>query len=148
MILDHLNQSAPYKRLHPGIAAALAFLHRSDLAQLPDGRYDIDGDRVYAMISHPATRGREGAKLEAHRQYFDVHLVLDGCEEIGWRSTPRCQMPDGEYDPQKDCALFHDAPDSWCTLSAGHLAIFSPADAHLPMVGEGTLHKVVIKIAV
>jgi biofilm protein TabA len=41
------------------------FLSRPDLRELPVGKHDIDGERIYAMISKDPGRGKEGALLEA-----------------------------------------------------------------------------------
>ena len=46
MILDRLDNAQRYEAIHPGFRAAFEFLKRSDSANLPDGRHEIDGDRV------------------------------------------------------------------------------------------------------
>lgn len=83
MILDKLINAERYCILHPGLEEAFKFLRRADLADLPDARYEIDGERVYATIFDGLGKGRKAVKLEAHRKYIDIHYAIAGFDEIG-----------------------------------------------------------------
>ena len=50
MILDVLECIEQYASLNPHFAAAFEFLHRADIADLLEGRNEIDGDNVFAMV--------------------------------------------------------------------------------------------------
>jgi biofilm protein TabA len=147
MIVDTLAHSGRYAALHPAFAAALAFLQRHDLTELTPGRYDIDGDRAYALVQRGPGRPRLGACLEAHRAYIDIQYVVSGCDTMGWRSTSDCEAVEAPYSGEKDVALYADEPEAWVAVGPGRLAIFWPEDAHMPMLAEGELHKVVVKVA-
>lgn len=148
MILDTVQNANRYFALNPNFAAAFAFLARPDLAELPAGRYEIDGDRVYALVQRQPGRKPDAGKLEAHRNYIDVQVVLGGVDTMGWRSTAACQEIATPYNPEKDVMLFADRPTAWVAVGPGEFAIFFPADAHLPMIADGELHKVVLKVHV
>jgi len=148
MIIDTLTQADRYLPLNCGFAAAFAFLRRPDLAALDDGRYEINGKQVYATISRQSTRPPAGAQLEAHRRYIDIHYLLAGVEQIGWKSTPDCQQPATDYDQDRDMQFFADPADTWVSISAGQFAVVFCPDAHIPLVGTGDLHKIVVKVAV
>jgi YhcH/YjgK/YiaL family protein len=148
MILDRFPQAERYAPLHPGFAQAFAFLKRADLRQLPLAKYAIDGDRVYATIARSAGRTRQEAKLEAHRKYIDIQVVLDGVDQMGWKSIADCRRSEGPYDEEKDVELLADAPDAWIDVGPGTFTIFYPEDAHAPLVGTGEIYKVVVKVAV
>jgi biofilm protein TabA len=156
MILDKLDAHRRYHLLHPGFARAFEFLTRADWTQLMpptranrhSSRHPLDGDRMYVSIDHIDGRGREGARLEAHRRYIDIQLTIDGNEEIGWKPIGDCTMTAVAFDEAKDVGFFSDRPDSWLSLPAGHFAIFFPEDAHAPLAGRGTLKKAIVKIAV
>jgi YhcH/YjgK/YiaL family protein len=147
MILDRLAQAERYASLHPGFAQAFAFLRRADLRQLPLVKHEIDGARVYAMISRMPGRAREQAQLETHRNYIDIQLVLEGVDQMGWKALADCRQSAGPYDAVKDFELFADAPDAWIDVGPGAFTIFYPDDAHAPLVGQGELYKVVVKVA-
>jgi YhcH/YjgK/YiaL family protein len=148
MILDQLSQAERYFNLHPGFAAAFAFLRRSDLGQLLEGRYEIDGDAVYALVQRRPGRSRAEGKLEAHRNYIDIQFVACGQETMGWISTSACQQVKTPYDPAKDIEFFADEPTAWMAVRPGEFGLFFPADAHMPLIGEGEIHKVVVKVRV
>ena len=146
MILDRLEDCDHYRAAQPGFAAAFDFLHRADLAALPDGRVDLDGDRLYALIQRPAGRGRAGARLEIHRQYLDIQYVIAGAEVIGWRSAAETHTATQPFDESKDIGFFDDPPALWLPVPPGSRAVFFPGEPHAPLAGAGPLHKVVIKV--
>jgi YhcH/YjgK/YiaL family protein len=148
MILARLDQCRLYACLHPRFAAALDFLARPDLRDLPLGRQEIAGPELYAMLMRSPGRTRSETLLEIHRRYIDIQLVLAGRDEMGWRALGDCHQPDGPYNADKDYQLFRDPAESWLSVPADHLAIFFPDDAHAPLVGSGEIHKVVVKVAV
>jgi YhcH/YjgK/YiaL family protein len=148
MILDRLDRAPRYAGLHPGFDEALGFLRRADLRELPLGKHPIDAKRVYATIARSQARRREEAYLESHRRYIDIHLVLDGVDEMGWKGIGDCRRLLKAYDAEEDCELFLDPPDAWIAVARDSFAVFFPEDAHAPLVGVGELLKVVVKIAV
>jgi biofilm protein TabA len=148
MLIDYLQNADRYCRLHPGFAGAFAFLRGGNLAQLPDGRHDIDGDRLFAFVSRDQGRGREQSLLEAHRRYIDVQYVIRGEDCIGWLPTSDCERVSSPYDAEKDLVLFFDRPATWLAVSSGMFAVFYPEDAHAPLATRGPIHKAVVKAAV
>lgn len=146
MIVDRLELADHYAAVHPGFAAAFAFLRSHDLAALPAGRNDIDGDRLYANVIDGECQPREKALLEAHQQYIDIHVTVAGVDNLGWRSTLECTQPKAEYNAEGDYVLYDDAIASWVAITPGAFAVCMPEDGHAPGVGEGKLRKVVMKI--
>jgi len=147
MIVDYLQNSDRYSLLQAGFADAFAFLRRANLAELPDGRHEIDGDRLFAIVSHIEGRGREKSLLEAHRRYIDIQFVIGGQDSIGWMPTVDCERVASRYDPEKDVEFFFDRPATWLEIPSRAFAIFHPEDAHAPLASSGPIHKVVIKVA-
>jgi len=148
MVLDALAAADRYAALHPAFARAFTFLAATDLAALPTGRNDLDGDALFVILDRTDGRGREGARLEAHRRYIDIQYTIGGDEEIGWAPLASCATPDGAFDEAKDIVFFRDAPSAWLRVPAGSFAIFFPDDAHAPLAGRGALVKAIVKIAV
>ena len=77
---------------------------------------------------------------------MDVQYALGAGESFGWRPTAECAQPEGDFDAEKDAGFFLDAPVAWYPLAPETFAIFFPEDAHAPGLGEGALHKVVVKV--
>lgn len=148
MILDTWNHFRRYTALHPAFPGAFAFLAATDLSALPPGRHTIDGDRMYVSIDHKEGRGREGARLEAHRRYIDIQFTIDGDEEIGWMPLAACGLPAGGFDASKDVGFFDARVTTWLGVPRGTFAVFFPDDVHAPLAGRGLLKKAIVKIAV
>jgi YhcH/YjgK/YiaL family protein len=149
MILDLLEKSASYEKLHPGFAKGFEFLRRTDLAAIADGRHAIDGERVFAINQTYDTKPWKDGFLEIHRRYMDIQFIVSGEELIGY--APLAGQPEKDaYDASRDIAFLHGASDP-VRLRAGQFAIFFPHDAHMP--GRTTnaptrVHKIVVKVAV
>jgi len=147
MIIDTLGQASRYGALHPGLAKALEHLVRANVADLAMGEHELEGRRLYMIAAEDPGRTREGARLEAHRRYIDIQIVVSGTEVIGWRRLEECEGVGEAYDAEKDIGFFTDEPTAWLELSPGTFAIFFPDDAHAPLAGEGLGRKVVVKVA-
>jgi biofilm protein TabA len=148
VILDTLANAARYAGMHPGFARAFQFLAATDLAALPPGRHEVDGDRMFVLINHEPGRGEDGARLEAHRRYIDIQYTFEGDELIGWMPLTRCTSPAGPFDETRDVVVFGDTPSTFVSVPPGSFTIFFPHDAHAPLAGLGLLKKAVVKIAV
>ena len=71
---------------------------------------------MYVSIDRSQGRGREGARLEAHRRYIDIQLTIDGLEEIGWKPIGDCVSTSEAFDAVKDITFFNDRPESWLSV--------------------------------
>jgi YhcH/YjgK/YiaL family protein len=148
MILDVLENAHRYLALNRKFAKAFEFLLRQGLKELTAGKYEIDGDCIYAMVSKVPGRKKEDAQLETHKKFIDIQLVLSGTDGMGWKPSPSCKLPSGEYDQKADVQFFADEPDIWFSAKSGEFVIFFPEDAHMPLISSGEIHKVVVKVAV
>ena len=148
MILDTLAQADRYLAQHPLFADAFAFLRSTDLGALQPGKHTIQGERLFAIVEACAGRARADAKLECHRRYIDIQLVLEGVDEMGWKPLAECVDPATDYDAARDIRFFNDAPSVWVATPPGAFCLFFPDDAHAPLVSAGAIRKVVVKIAV
>jgi YhcH/YjgK/YiaL family protein len=147
MIIDTLAQADRYLALHPLFARAFDFLRATDWAALPPGKHAVQGEQVFVIVEACFGRTRAEAKLECHRRYIDIQLVLEGVDEMGWKPLAACTQPATDYDAARDIRFFDDAPASWIATPAGSFCLFFPDDAHAPLVSDGLIRKAVVKIA-
>jgi YhcH/YjgK/YiaL family protein len=148
MIIDTIRNARLYKGCHPLLDVALGMLEARAATPSSEGREEISGNDLYLIASAGRGKPAAEAKLEAHRKYIDLHLLLEGVERIGWRPIGDCADAAAPYDGDKDFMLFGDAPRMWLSMTPGTFAVFFPDDAHAPTVSDGFVRKVVFKIAV
>lgn len=148
MIKDKIENYALYSVLSGKIAQAFDYIHRTDLKQIPAGRYDIDGDHIFALVSEYETRDKSECKFEGHHRYIDLQYVISGTELIGIE-TLRNQVP-VETNEEKDYDLY-DLESDFIQFNSGMFMIFFPDDLHMPGISSNhasRIKKVVIKIKV
>lgn len=151
MIAVKLEDAARQAPGGSGLRKAIDFLRRPGIAGLPDGRHDIDGDKVFALVQRYETLAAERPRFEAHRKYIDVQFVAEGAEVIGWAPLGSVRV-DEPYDAARD-VCFGEAAGGWTPvrLDAGQLAVLYPEDAHAPRLAAGApgrATKIVVKVAV
>ena len=149
MIIDTIQNASRYFSVHPLFEKAFEYINQNDLANTPDGKSDI-AEGLKAIISNAPGKTAETslAKFECHNKNIDIQLCVNGVETIGWKPREKCVTPNGEYNDEKDVQFFGDAPDTFFTLTNGQFAIFFPEDVHAPMIGEGEITKMVIKVRI
>lgn len=103
---------------------------------------------MFAIVAKAAGRKKEDAQLETHKQYIDIQFILSGNDMMGWKPKSSCTQPSAKYDQETDIQFFKDEPDTWLLCKPGTFAIFSPEDAHMPMVSSDEIHKIIVKVAV
>lgn len=149
MIADKLSNAALYYALGDRIKKGLEYLQTTDFSELEDGRHSIDGDTIFAAVSHYSTKALGEANTENHRNYIDIQYVVKGSENIGY-APYKGQEPSVPYNPEKDVS-FYKCPVSLITMKQGSFAIFFPDDIHTPGViidSAEKVQKVVVKIKV
>jgi biofilm protein TabA len=146
MILDTLSNADKYIHLHPRFAQAFDYIKKQDLRQLEVGKYEIDGKDIHASVSLKDGLKTEDAKFEAHNNYIDIQVCPAGTESLGWKPRINCTDIKTEYNEEKDVVFYNDKPDTYFQLKAGQFAIFYPEDVHAPMIGEGPIKKLVVKV--
>ncbi|WP_291869609.1 YhcH/YjgK/YiaL family protein [Maribacter sp.] len=50
MILDKLENRELYKGIHVGVNKALLYIQSTDFLNIPEGKYEIEGEDVFAIL--------------------------------------------------------------------------------------------------
>lgn len=148
MILDTLGESADYDKLHPLFSQAFDFLQHSNFSEMEPGTYVLIEGKLTASLMDVNGKQPEDAKLEAHKRYIDIQLVVKGCETMGWSPLASCSHEVSPYNTEKDIVFYSDPVSTHVTVHPGEWVIFYPTDAHAPCIGEGSIRKVVVKVLV
>ena len=149
MIIDKIENAKIYYGFNERISKALEYIKSTDLINLSEGKYELDGDDIYASINLYDTKDRKDCYLEAHRKYIDVQYVVTGSELFGYASFNK-QKSHSAYNDEKDFELFDNEP-VFIRFDEGMFAMFFPDDLHMPGIkinDSSKVKKVVIKVKI
>ena len=147
MIIDKLSNTHLYSGLGERINKAFAYLKQTDFSKMELGKYEIDGDNIFALVNEYNTKDESEGKLEAHKKYIDVQFVAKGSELMGFAPLENQKVLD-DYNQQNDITFFT-GEKSFTQVDEGMFAIFFPTDVHLPGIKvneKSYVRKVVIKV--
>ena len=151
MIYDKLENASVYS-CGPAFEKAVRFIQGLK-PDTPNGKYEIDGEAVYARVMEYTTEDGKPDKFEAHRQYADLQAVITGHETIFVRLAGSLPVHT-PYDAEKDYEFLGtdgQAAEVNLTMLPGYFTLLFPHDAHMgkgtTCLGRSSLKKVVVKIA-
>ncbi|RIX52361.1 DUF386 domain-containing protein [Paenibacillus nanensis] len=151
MIAGSLTQWPDERQFsHPVLRKALDYLAKTDFKKLEDGKYPIQDEDMYAVVMTISGKEASEQPAEKHETYFDIHLLLEGTEIIGWQLQDGSEAPSQGYDSEKDFALYAElGNESYLKLLPGMFVVLFPEDLHRPGLSESvpaSIRKAVVKI--
>lgn len=128
---------------------AFAWL-RAMPASTPDGRVDLRGDRLYALVQGYETQPAAESRWESHRRTIDIQYVFQGGETIDYH-RPGVLTPNNDYDAEREVEFFQPSapPAATLVMSPGTYVVFLANEPHRPKGADGinaAVRKVVVKI--
>ena len=151
MIYDKLENSDLYAAGNSNIQKAFNFLKNFNPSQ-PDGRIEIQGNDIFALVMSYETRDGATALFETHKKYIDVQYIVSGAEQCDVVGLCDTLVVDKPYDDDNDCALYKEpAHYGSCVMTTGCFAVFYPQDAHRPnchLTSINNVRKIVVKVKV
>ena len=152
MIYDKIENLSRYAKSFPDADKVIAFLEKCAAETPAPGKYELDGKKLFVNVQRYSPKTFDPDKLEYHRNYIDIQLLLSGAEKLYYAPLDGLEtvMP---YTPEKDCGMDRlPAPEAGTEVSLvpGNFVLLFPEEGHIPGVGdpETTVVKAVVKIAV
>ena len=108
MIFDNIRNCALYENAHKSFPAAFAFIKKAIAEDLPIGKYEIDGEALFASVQEYTSKDSETAKNEGHREHIDIQFVVSGTEKILVEDITAAALK-SEYNDVKDVEFYHNA---------------------------------------
>lgn len=131
---------------------AFNFLKTHNPAEMEPGTYIIDSNNVFAIIADLDAPDKDQVKWEAHRNFNDLQMILQGKAGMGVAevasSNAAVTVP---YDATKDNENFTVSGENYYDAAPGTFFIFSPKEMHRPafkLDGYNHIKKMVIKVRV
>lgn len=148
MIVSNLQNSERIESLHPLFKQLFDYVKTHDLLHTECGRIELEGDDLFINNVNPICVSASDQVLEVHRNYIDVHILLEGKERIGWKALEDVTDLKQAYQKEGDCALYSDTPTSFVDLLPGQFLIVFPEDPHAPVIGGGKIRKLIGKVKI
>lgn len=151
MITDRLIYIGEYSMLTEYRKAILDFINQYKCERFPEGRYDLDDSRLYALVQTYESRPKADARMESHQKHADLQVILNGSELVYWAYTDELTITEDRLH-QSDFVLYDKTTERGVfRLDAGMFAYFAPWDAHAPCIRciedrSEKIEKIVFKI--
>lgn len=147
MIFGKISNAGRYKFDHPALQSAVEnMMHSLHEVVVPKG------SSFKKNVSVFTTTPKEEKRYEAHRNYIDIHVVLDGKEYVEVSHVDNL-LNQAAYDPDSDIWFGDVLAEAKFSgyLEPGYFLICFPEDTHLVGAHEGVaeeVRKIVYKIAI
>ena len=149
MIKDKLENAKIYYSISENLAKGFEWLLSTDLENIANGRYEIDGDKVYASVQDYETKA--DANYESHRKYIDIQYLVSGVEQIGVTDLSNCKTCIA-YDDERDLEFYDITVDEeFIELKSGQFMVLYPHYDHKPSITKDVktlVKKIVVKVAI
>lgn len=152
MIKDNIKNSKNYYNLSERVKLGLEYLNNTDFSAIENGRYQILGNDVVAIVQDYLSKPLEEGQFEAHKNHIDIQYIIDGEEQIGVSNIENFSE-DSDYNEINDIVFLkrkHNCKPEFLNLKRHEFVILNPDDAHMPSLSlEKPCHvkKAVIKIS-
>ncbi len=149
MIFDDIKNSFLYE--NEKLKKGFDFIKNTDLSSLKEGRYEIDGDKIFANVQSLKTKSKEEKIFEAHRKYIDIQYLIKGKECMAFGLLKNFKKEAVAYDNNKDVVFLEGSDFNYINLDEGEFTVFYPDDVHAPMLSvdeANDIKKVIVKIQI
>lgn len=146
MIIDTIENLGKYVALNPLFADVVEFLKNNDLQTIEEGKHFIKDKDLFVNIQAAKGKTQEAAVLETHIEMIDIQIPITCEETFGY--TPLCDLPDFEYNAEKDITKYGDTKaQTYVTVKPGQFVIFFPQDGHAPcIINQPEIKKAIFKV--
>lgn len=144
--IHHLQSWLPEE-----LRQAIEFIKANVTEATEKGKHDIDGSRLFYLISEDMTELHEKRRAEYHARYLDIQIVLKGQEGMTFSVLP-AGTPETDWLADKDIAFLPEGEqEKTVILNDGDFVVFYPGEVHKPLCAVGapaTVRKAVVKLLV
>ena len=128
MIFGNIKNLHEYDYLPVDIKKCFEYAASNNLLDFEKGSYKIDGNNLFVNIVEYETIDVENRFWEAHKNYLDLHLMLDGKEQIDVNFIGN--MEEKEFVEKDDFLPLEGDKNGHVILEKDDFLICYPNDAH------------------
>lgn len=151
MITDKIKNLKKYPEMENVADAILAFIKKAEEEKLEDGRYELNGANLFALVQSYETKSLEKGAMESHVEYIDLQYIMHGEEMIYWNPIDEMTIKEDKR-PDADLIFYEmENPQNATVLKAGMFGYYIPTDGHMPSMAvkePAKVRKIVFKIKI
>lgn len=149
MIIDDVKYLSRYAGIAPAVWSKVVEFVDAAIVKTPElGKHEIVGTDAFAICQTYTAHPADMEKLEYHKKYIDIQILLAGNEEI-WVENLDNLTEIVPYVEENDYGFFKaDNNTVKVALKVGNFALFPAMEGHMPGIGNSDVVKLVVKIAV
>jgi len=135
--------------MEDGIFECFNYAKENNLSAYDRGCHEIDEKRIFVNIVEYETVKPEDRFWEAHREYLDVHLMLEGTERIDLNFIQNMDVK--EYAAKDDFLSMDGEKNGSVILKPGDFLVCYPTDAHRTAVAadkQENIKKAIFKVKI
>ena len=149
MLVDSIYNIEKYEGLKINAGKIKEFIEKAEELNLQDGRYEIQGEDLFALVQTYETNLESQCRFETHNKYVDIQYIRKGKEIMNYKLKDKLIVSE-DLSATKD-VIFYENPKDYTSVlvEEGSFALFLTDDGHMPgvMYGEKeTVKKIVFKI--
>lgn len=151
MIIGNTEHLALVPYLPAKLKHAIEYIRDNVNSNTPVGKYHIDGDRVFFMVSENSSRFIQDAEPEYHQRYIDIQIILQGQEGMAVSTLPpHTQVTDERLENDDIAFVKTPSEETMFVAQANDFVIFYPNEVHKPLCAVNNtlakIRKVVVKV--
>ncbi len=149
MIFGNIQNLREYLCMEDGIFECFNYAKENNLSAYDRGCHEIDAKRIFVNIVEYGTVKPEDRFWEAHREYLDVHLMLEGTERIDLNFIQNMDVK--EYAAKDDFLSMDGEKNASVILKPGDFLVCYPTDAHRTAVAadkQENIKKAIFKVKI
>lgn len=130
MIKDNKNNTELYKGSNERLNRVLDIIGKNDFSYTENGKYYIDGESLFCILTDYKTRDEKDCFFESHKKYIDVHYCLAGDEIISVVDKWDLEIKE-DYDEMSEAYILEGKSKNRMELKKSEFLILFPEDAHM-----------------
>ncbi len=128
MIFGNIENLKEFSYLETGIQKCFEYAKENDLLAFEKGSHKIDGDRLFVNIVEYTTTDASERFWEAHKNYLDVHVMLQGEEQIDLNFIQNMELK--EFVEKDDFLPMEGEKNASVILHSKDFLVCYPSDGH------------------
>lgn len=127
LLMEYKNSKLQSDINNPVINKIIDYINEKSLDNVGQGIHTINDNFYYNVIEMNTTIA-ENREWESHKEFYDVHLILEGSERIQFNYLSNMNLE--EYDAKNDWQKMNGNFKFDFILEEGDLLLLEPNDAH------------------